>query len=117
MRVTKTFLFLLFFAAFTHAGFAQGLESHGEKMNVVKSINVFPNPASEYVHIRLDDLKASQVKLTMHNIIGNEVQIEPETVDQHEIRIKIKDLASGYYLLALRDEQTRFRGTYKFLKR
>lgn len=83
-----------------------------------KGISVYPNPAvDEYVYVKMEDLDARKVKLTLYNIIGNEMHIETEVVDQHEIRMRIKELASGYYLLALRDEGTKFKGTYKFLKR
>jgi hypothetical protein len=33
------------------------------------------------------------------------------------VRLKVKDLATGYYLVAVRDEQLQFKATYKFLKR
>jgi hypothetical protein len=42
---------------------------------------------------------------------------ESELIDEHEIRIKVKDLDTGYYLLALKDDHAKLQGTYKFLKR
>jgi hypothetical protein len=33
------------------------------------------------------------------------------------VRLKVKDFAPGYYLIAVRDEQLQFKATYKFLKR
>jgi hypothetical protein len=92
-------------------------ETQAESVDLIKSVQVFPNPALEFVHIRVEKLKAADVKLSLHNIIGNEVAIESEIVDEHELRVKVKDLATGYYLIALRDEKMNFRGTYKFLKR
>jgi hypothetical protein len=53
----------------------------------------------------------------VHNIIGNRINIETEVIDEHTLRVKVKDLASGYYLLAIKDPESKFRGTYKFLKR
>lgn len=82
-----------------------------------KSVQVFPNPAVEYVHIRLDHVDIDQVKIAMHNIIGNEIRIETERLDEHEIRIKVKDFDAGYYFVALKEDKSKFRGTYKFLKR
>lgn len=89
----------------------------GQEMNLTKSVHLFPNPATEYVHVKLDQFPAEKVKLTVHNIIGNEMDIETEVVNEDEIRVKVKDLASGYYLLAVKDDESKFRGTYKFLKR
>jgi Secretion system C-terminal sorting domain len=88
-----------------------------ERNDIGKSVHIFPNPTTEYVNIRLEHLDIDNVKVTMHNIIGNEINIETEKVDEHELRIRVKDFDAGYYLLALKDDRSRFKGTYKFLKR
>lgn len=88
-----------------------------EEVNLVKSVHLFPNPATEFIDVKLDQLPAENVSLTVHNIIGNELQVETEIIEEDLIRVKVKDLAAGYYLLAIKDEQSNFRGTYKFLKR
>jgi hypothetical protein len=82
-------------------------------------VSVYPNPAADdFVYIRLaEPLDAYTVRLHLYNIIGNELPVEAEVVNPREIRIRIKDLSAGYYLLGLREERTRFKGTYKFLKR
>lgn len=85
--------------------------------DITKSVHIFPNPATEFVHVKVEEFPASKVKLTLHNILGNKVEIETEIVDEHEIRVKVKDLASGYYLLAVKEEEAKYRGTFKFLKR
>ncbi|HYC84198.1 MAG TPA: T9SS type A sorting domain-containing protein, partial [Chryseosolibacter sp.] len=79
--------------------------------------HIFPNPAVEYVHVRTVDVPASKIKLAVHNILGNKMEIETEIVDEYELRVRVKDLSSGYYLLAIKDEDAKFRGTFKFLKR
>jgi Secretion system C-terminal sorting domain len=88
-----------------------------DRKDLSKAVQIFPNPAVEFVHIRLEHVNLDNVNVTMHNIIGNEINIETERIDNHEIRIRVKDFDTGYYLLALKDEQSKFRGTYKFLKR
>ncbi len=95
----------------------QEVGSQAEKSSFAVSIAIYPNPAVEYIEVNLDQLLSSKVKLTVYNIIGNEIQAESEVVDDHKVRIRVKDFAAGYYLLALRDDETKFRGTYKFLKR
>ena len=88
-----------------------------ERNDVSKAVHIFPNPAVEYVHVRLERVNMEKVKVSMHNIIGNEINIETEHIDEHELRIKVKDFDAGYYLIALKDDQSKFIGTYKFLKR
>lgn len=82
-----------------------------------RNVQIYPNPATEFLHIKLEQVPADKVVLTLHNIIGNEMEIETEVISEYELRVRVKDLASGYYLLAIRDEGSNFRGTYKILKR
>ena len=88
-----------------------------ERNDNTKAVHIFPNPAVEYVHVKLEHVNMDNVKVSMHNIIGNEINIETERIDEHELRIRVKDFDAGYYLIALKDAQSKFIGTYKFLKR
>ncbi len=118
----KTLYALIFTLALAGAAFAQGPgsfrpEQGGERNDIARSIHLYPNPTTEFVNVRIESMNIDHVKVSLHNIIGNEVRIETEKIDDHELRIRVKDFDAGYYLLAVRDEQTNFRGTYKFLKR
>jgi hypothetical protein len=88
-----------------------------EFVDISASIRLYPNPAPEYVYVQLGILKAEKVKLSIHTVIGNESPAEVEKIDDHQVRIRVKDMASGYYFLTIKDDETRFRATYKFLKR
>ena len=37
-------------------------------------------------------------------------------LDENTLRIKVKDLATGYYLIGLNDDKQKLKGIYKFLK-
>jgi hypothetical protein len=97
-------------------GKSQGHDDFGQPS--AKSVHIFPNPASdlsEYINVRVAPFNSQKVKLSLHNIIGNEINVETEVVDEHELRMKIKELASGYYFVTVQDEISNFRGTYKLL--
>jgi hypothetical protein len=102
---------------------AYGQQTQGDnstsaaEFDIAKSVHIFPNPAVEYLNVKVEHVQAAKVKLTVHNILGNEMTIETEIVDEHELRVRVKDLATGYYLLAIKDDETKYRGTFKFLKR
>jgi len=120
----KSILYLLVLAiSFTTSmGWAQSrseYSSFAERATAdpTKSFQVFPNPTTDYIHIRNEQVEMNYLKLTLHNIIGNEMQVEVEVVDEHELKVKVKDLSPGYYLIAVKDDFSKFRGTYKFLKR
>jgi hypothetical protein len=81
------------------------------------AVKIYPNPAIEYLHVTFEQPVAKEAKLTVHNIIGNVLEVETETIDDHEVRVKVKDLPVGYYIIAIRDERTNSRSNLKFLKR
>ncbi len=118
IRVKKAFIILpILFLSIICMAQAQDIPVQSERASIARSISVYPNPATDYIEVNLDQLNAGSVTLALYNIIGNPVAAEPEVIDQHKIRIRVKDLSGGYYLIALRDEETKFKGTYKFLKR
>lgn len=121
--MTLRSLLVVLLAGFALTVFAQSGEENRqaspygtERTHAVEDIQLFPNPAPEYVHVRLGSLKSSNVKLSVLNVIGSELNPEVETVNDHEMRVRVKELAPGYYFLAVKDESTRFKGIYKFLK-
>jgi hypothetical protein len=80
-------------------------------------VQIYPNPAFEVLNIKFETPCAKRIKLSVHNIIGNTVEVEIEPIEENEIQIKVRDLPTGYYLLSLRDPDTNFKSTLKFLKR
>jgi hypothetical protein len=80
-------------------------------------IQLFPNPASDYLHVKLDGVRVINFEIVVRNIIGNEIKTEVEFIGDNEFRLRVRDFTIGYYLLALRDEDSNFKGTYKFVKR
>lgn len=83
----------------------------------IKSVSIFPNPAVEYVSVKFEAPIAKQITITVHNVIGNAMDVDSELVDEHEIKIRIKDLSTGYYLISVKDAGLNLSYTYKFLKR
>lgn len=83
----------------------------------VRAFQVFPNPATDYVTVKMVDVSLKKTRITLHNIIGNELDFESEVIDENELKIKVKDLPTGYYFLSVRVDQVNSRGTFKFLKR
>jgi len=123
MKALKIIL-LIGVLGFSRVGLGQQRDEGGlpgydyaEHTDLSKSIKLFPNPAVEYLSVKLETPHARHLKVALHSIIGNKLEVETEAVDDYEIKIKVKDLPEGYYLLALKDEATNFKGTYKFLKR
>lgn len=82
-----------------------------------KQVKLYPNPAVEFLTVKFETPQAKTAKLVLHNIIGNELETETEVIDDFEVKIKVKDLSSGFYLLLVKNEHTGLKGAYKFLKK
>lgn len=102
-------------------GYSQGsgeLNRFGnESLSIKNEVKLFPNPSVDYLEVRINNATIENATFTVHNIIGNIVEVDIENVGESEYRLRVKDLAPGYYLLAIKDDQNLFKETYKFLKR
>ncbi len=115
-RVRTTFLALLMAIA-GQVAYGQTEETFSAvNHDALKSVKLYPNPATDFLVIRFEMPVAKTVKLQLHTIIGNELETDAEVVDEFEIHLKVKDLPVGYYLLALQDDSHQ-RNSFKFLKR
>ncbi|MBL6447132.1 T9SS type A sorting domain-containing protein [Fulvivirga sp. 29W222] len=83
----------------------------------INEVRMFPNPTADYLSVKINNSTLEEASFTVHNIIGNVVDVPVEIMGKNEYRFRVKDLAPGYYLLAIRDDQGYFKETYKFLKR
>jgi hypothetical protein len=91
---------------------------YGGIMDVAKHVQLYPNPSvDEWINVKVESVKAEKIEISMHNIIGNPLQVESEVVSEHVVRVRVKDLSAGYYFLALRENESGLRGTYKFVKK
>ncbi|MBS1491026.1 MAG: T9SS type A sorting domain-containing protein [Bacteroidetes bacterium] len=97
--------------------FSQGRDESVRPPDPVKSVQVYPNPAIDFVTVKFETPLAKTSKLEFHSIIGSLLDLEQEVVDDYEIRVKIKELPIGYYIIAVHDPVNNTRAFYKFLKR
>ena len=117
MKRTKTLFLSVLVLLVTHLAWGQAHEDLAfAQTDPIKSVKMFPNPAVDYLSIKFETPIARTVKLELHTIIGNVLEVESEVIDEFEIRIRVKDLATGYYLLDVKNENNQ-RGSFKFLKR
>ena len=124
MKTAKIILVALLAVLVGQKSFAQGPGSGREEAPLMdkrdpgKSVSVFPNPATtDYVTIKFESPQAKKVKLNVYTIIGNSVDVETEAIDDFELKIKVRDLGAGYYLLSLNNPESNFKSTLKILKR
>ncbi len=118
MNVFKTIFIVLVWICSAQFSFAQLKdESFVGHPDQLKSVQVYPNPAIEFISVKFDFPIASKTKVVVHNIIGNEITPDIEVIDEFEIKLKVKDLPDGYYFLAIQNLHTGSKTIHKFLKR
>ncbi|MGB3466352.1 MAG: T9SS type A sorting domain-containing protein [Cyclobacteriaceae bacterium] len=121
MKYTKLIIltFLIAFASLSN-GFAQevSLENrlNNPTLTVKTNVEVYPNPAVEFLIVQISDSSLENVEFEMYSLIGNKVKIQPEQIGNDKYKISVKDFSSGYYFLRITDEKTRFEKAKKFLK-
>jgi hypothetical protein len=109
-------VFLMAFLGFFSQAVGQDIQETSNLENV-KQVKLYPNPAIEFLTVKFETPQAKKAKFVLHNILGSEVEVEQEVIDDFEVRIKVKELNTGFYLLLVRNEETGLKGAYKFLKR
>ena len=91
------------------------LAQGGSDLSQESRISIYPNPAVEHIIVQLDS-DFSNAEFELNSMIGNKLVIKPEEVGINKYKIQVKDLATGYYFLIVKDEDKRFKKAYKFLK-
>ena len=59
----------------------------------LKSVKLHPNPSARIFVGQIWNPIAKHVKLNVHNIIGSEMPLEAEVIDDFELHIKVKDFS------------------------
>jgi hypothetical protein len=116
VRALKIILILVTLVGLAFSGQAQVKEEAfpGDPGKII--VRFFPNPATDYVNVHSEEALMKDVKITVHNIIGNELSVEKEVIDEHEVRVRVKDLPKGYYMLTVSPANSTQRNVFKFLK-
>jgi uncharacterized delta-60 repeat protein len=68
------------------------------------TFNIFPNPSSQFIHVKFDSKKSKEIEIMVYNELG---QLLRKIVSEgnHLIKIDISDLPSGRYFLLLKGDE------------
>jgi len=117
MNNLKKISFLILIAGFISVGTVRGQAFINFNTESVNKVELYPNPATNYLTIEIKNSKLVKPYILLHSIIGNSIKIETDKISDNKYRIEVKDLPNGYYLLSVKDPGTKFSRTYKFLKK
>lgn len=119
MNLFKTGLTLFLALSISVLAVAQSHEemTHSTQQEIIRNVQVYPNPSTDYLFVKFETPITKSVRLVVHSIIGNEIEVEHDAVDENEVRVKVKDLNTGFYILSVQDQANNAKATFKFLKR
>src|SRR5438105_1299452 len=86
MNLLRAGVILFFALNISVLSFAQSNEEYAHSQDLIKNVQIFPNPSVDYLHIKFETPIAKTSKLIVHSIIGNEIEVEQEIVDEFEVR-------------------------------
>ncbi len=86
-------------------------------LNQKNRIEIYPNPATDYLTITINHSNLKSVQFELYNIIGNKQKLNVEEVSGDKYKLDVKDYTSGYYLIVIKDPVTRFNEAFKFQKK
>jgi len=72
-------------------------------VNSLVPVTVYPNPASDYIHV--DACFADNDGIALKIFTGNGVMVRSEMLKQRNSRINIEDLSNGIYLLEIKSPE------------
>jgi endonuclease I len=67
----------------------------------VGSFSVYPNPANDLVHLRINELPTSTASVVIRDLMGNEVYSGNEGFHGSEASIEVSELSEGLYFISL----------------
>ncbi len=77
-------------------------------------VSVYPNPAVEYIIVEIGN-SPGKVKFELNSMIGNKIIVQPEDLGSGKFRISLKNFATGYYFLIVKDEEKKSKYAHKIL--
>ena len=80
-------------------------------------VSLYPNPAIDYIQVKIENSSLQEPTVMIYNIIGNPVEVNIRETEENTYLIALQQLPAGYYFVAIKDEKSYFRETYKFVKR
>lgn len=102
------------------SGFTAGTTSTvlalSEPESDVLDVQVFPNPTTDLLHVKIRSSALDKVNLSIHNLMGEEVFRGKYAAISNTIGINTKPYAAGTYILTIHDANNHTLGTYKIIK-
>ena len=79
--------------------------------------SIFPNPANEFINLKIDNNSIDDYNFSIHSLIGNQMDFQQEKISDNEMRFVINSFNSGYYFILIDFKNENRRRIIKFSKK
>ena len=83
--------------------------------NVMNIIGIYPNPAVDYIIIEIKKSQLQNARFILTSMIGNKIEVTPETLGDGKFRIDLMGFPTGFYFLVIQDDISQFKKALRFL--
>ena len=114
---TRVLAGLILGMALCFQSMAQDRQELAAENEIKIKVEVFPNPATNFLTVDLSRLSLEEPKIEIRNIIGSKMVARTEDLGQKQYRVDVQDYPRGYYLVLVRDDKSKFQQTVRFSKK
>ena len=79
-----------------------------------EEVNIYPNPAKDHVNITFTPHFGDRLNLSLYDLHGRIIQSNHKVIGEGSIKLSIKDIPAGVYILQLNNEE--YHNTVKLIK-
>ena len=92
-----------------------GVQALPNNSNVMNIIGIYPNPAVDYIIIEIKKSQLQNARFILTSMIGNKIEVTPETLGDGKFRIDLMGFPTGFYFLIIQDDLLQFKKAFRFL--
>lgn len=84
------------------------------KFEIVDELDVYPNPADDYLYVKLEKAVKQEIKLEVMSFIGNKMNTSSEKIESDLYKLSFRNIPAGHYYVIISYGSTK--EMKKFLK-
>ncbi len=69
--------------------------------SIVEKLDVYPNPADDYIFVKLEKSVKQEVKLEVMSFIGNKMNSSSEKIEDDLYKLNLRNIPSGHYYVMI----------------
>lgn len=64
---------------------------------IIEKLDVYPNPADDYIYVKLEKVVEQGLKIEVMSFIGNKMSASSEKVEKNLYKLNLRNIPSGHY--------------------